>query len=272
MPLPCSHSPTRRRLLAGGALAGLAGVSGLLVAAPARAGLPEVVAVARRSVFPVGTYNALNNPRFAFRGTGFVVADGRTLATNAHVLPDDPAALEQLALQIGGQRPGASGEPAPELRRLRLLGLDRPRDLALLRIDGEPLPALALAAADAAREGQAVAFIGFPIGGLLGFSPVTHRGSISSITPIALPPPNAARLDAAAIGRLRQGPFDIYQLDGTAYPGNSGGPLLDPDSGEVLGLVNMVLVKGSRESVLSQPSGISYAIPVRYLRELLARR
>ena len=107
---------------------------------------------------------------------------------------------------------------------------------------------------------------------LLGFAPVTHRAIISSIAPIVLPPPNAARLDAAAVARLRQPPFDIYQLDGTAYPGNSGGPLLDADTGQVLGLVNMVLVKNSRESVLSAPSGISYAIPVVHLRALLDRK
>jgi hypothetical protein len=32
----------------------------------------------------------------------------------------------------------------------------------------------------------------------------------------------------------------------------------------------MVLTKGSRESALSHPSGISYAIPVRWVHELLA--
>jgi hypothetical protein len=33
----------------------------------------------------------------------------------------------------------------------------------------------------------------------------------------------------------------------------------------------MVFVKGTKEAALSAPSGISYAIPVRYLRELLAQ-
>jgi S1-C subfamily serine protease len=89
---------------------------------------------------------------------------------------------------------------------------------------------------------------------------------------MVLPPPTAAQLDAAAIARLRQPAFDIYQLDATAYPGNSGGPLLDADTGRVLGLLNMVLVKGNRESLLSQPSGISYAIPVEYLRALMERK
>jgi hypothetical protein len=34
----------------------------------------------------------------------------------------------------------------------------------------------------------------------------------------------------------------------------------------------MVLVRGTRESALSNPTGITYAIPVRFVRELLQRR
>ena len=256
----------RRAQLAGWA-AGLASLA--LPCGLARAGLPEVVAQVKPSVMAVGLYNELSNPRFTFRGTGFVVGDGRTLVTNAHVVPEETAALQQLALQLPGNRK-AGQDTALETRKLTLLRLDRSHDLALLRLDGPPLPVLALADDDSGQEGQAVAFIGFPIGGLLGFSPVTHRATLSSITPIALPPPNARLLDAAAAARLRQGPFDIFQLDGTAYPGNSGGPLLDIDSGRVLGVINMVLVKNSKESVLSSPSGISYAIPVRFVRALLA--
>ena len=240
-------------------------------ALPANAGLPEVVAAAKPAVAAVGVYNALSSPRFTFRGTGFAVGDGRLLITNFHVLPEESEALQQLTLQIGGNRAGGQ-DAAPETRKLSVLQTDKVHDLALLQISGEPLPVLALDGAGAAREGQAVAFIGFPIGNVLGFSPVTHRAIISSITPFVLPPANARQLDAAAVARLRQGIFDILQLDGTAYPGNSGGPVLDADSGRVVGVVNMVLVKSSRESALSSPTGISYAIPVRWVRELLDKR
>lgn len=229
------------------------------------------MAAAKPAVVAVGLYSALDNPRFTFRGTGFVINDGRTVITNAHVLPDDPVDYPKLVMQLGNGRT-ASADSGTEIRKLSVQGVDRTHDLVVLQFAGEPLHTLALAPSGAAREGQDVVFIGYPIGGLLGFSPVTHRGMISSITPIALPPPTASKLDAAAVARLRQGPFDIFQLDATAYPGNSGGPLLDAQTGEVLGVVNMVLVKNSRESVLSQPSGISYAIPVRFLRELLDRK
>jgi S1-C subfamily serine protease len=64
-------------------------------------------------------------------------------------------------------------------------------------------------------------------------------------------------------------PFDVYQLDAIAYPGNSGSAVYRASTGEVIGVMNSVFVKESRESLLSAPSGIAYAIPVRHLRALL---
>ena len=119
-------------------------------------------------------------------------------------------------------------------------------------------------------EGQEVAFTGFPIGAVLGMTPVTHRGIVSAITPIAIPQANSRDLNPALIRRLATDPFRVYQLDATAYPGNSGSPLYDPATGEVIGVLNMVFVKSTKEKVLSDPSGISYAIPVEYLQRLIA--
>ena len=95
---------------------------------------------------------------------------------------------------------------------------------------------------------------------------------VSSITAVALPAPKASQLNDKIIRSLRGGSnFNVFQLDGTAYPGNSGGPLFDPDTGHVLGVVNMVFIKGTRESALTHPSGISYAIPSGFVQQLLER-
>jgi len=258
--------PLRRRTLltAAASLAG-GGWAGVVAAA----GLPDIVAAAKPAVLPVGTFNATDSPRFGFRGTGFVVADARgegtLVATNFHVLPPgaDTANGPRMAVLLVRGAGDAQARPA------RVVATDRVRDLALLRIEGASLPFLPLADAGAAREGQGIALMGFPIGGVLGYAVVTHRGIVSSVTTGALPAPTASQLDPRAVSRLRQGNFELLQLDATAYPGNSGGPVLDADTGRVLGVVSMVLVKGSRESALSSPTGITYAVPVAYLRELL---
>lgn len=242
----------------------------LLLPLFARADLADTIERVKPAVVIVGLFSATNSPQFALRGTGFVVGDGNQVATNAHVLPGEndvkTGNTNMIAPSLVVQVRGANGEW--QMRQARLIAADKPHDLALLRIDGPPVARLALRDAPV-REGQSIAFMGFPIGGALGFSPVTHRGMVSSITPIVLPSPTARQLDAKVIRRTKEGNFNIYQLDATAYPGNSGGPLFDPENGEVLGIINMVFVKGSKESVLSQPSGITYAIPIRYLEELL---
>jgi serine protease Do len=114
--------------------------------------------------------------------------------------------------------------------------------------------------------------MGFPIGGQLGMIPVTHRGLLSSVANVVMPTPSAKQLNARAVMQLREGGFAIYQLDATAYPGNSGGPVLDAASGKVIGIMSMVLAKGSREVAISHPSGISYAIPIRHAIELMEVR
>jgi S1-C subfamily serine protease len=67
-------------------------------------------------------------------------------------------------------------------------------------------------------------------------------------------------------------PYDVFQLDATAYPGNSGSPLYDIDSGKVIGIINKVFVQGSKENAISNPSGISYAIPSEHIKQLLNQK
>lgn len=240
------------------------GMIALLGGAGAWAGLADTVVRVKPSVVLVGTFRTTDNPRFQLRGAGFLVARGDLVVTNAHVLPSE-ADEASLVVQV------RMGQGDWQMRTATVLETDVARDLTLLRVSGAPGPALKIGDSRRVREGDDLAFMGFPIGGSLGFSHVTHRATVSTITSAALPSPSAERLREQAIRSLRNGTFDIFQLDATAYPGNSGGPLFDPDTGEVMGVMNMVLIKNTRESALSQPSGISYAIPARYVQELVDR-
>ncbi len=241
---------------------------------PARAGLPDTIARIKPSVVavgtyqttrrPVGTYQTTRRPPSVFRGTGFVVGDGRYVATNNHVLPEvlDEANRERLAVFAGHGT-------TQDVRTAKVVARDPDHDLALLEIAGAPLKPLRLAEG-AVREGQDVAFTGFPVGMVLGLYHATHRGIIAAVSPLAIPALGGKDLSPQAIKAMRE-PFDVYQLDATAYPGNSGSPLYDPDTGDVIGVINSVFVKRTKEAVLTDPSGITYAIPVKFLRTLLAR-
>jgi len=227
--------------------------------------LPQTIEKIKPSIVGVGTFQQTRRPPAAFRGTGFVVADGRHVVTNAHVLPAllDNEKKEALGIFVG------QGETA-QFRPARTVARDEERDLALLEIGGEPLPALNVGDSAGVREGQQVSFTGFPIGTVLGLYPVTHRATVSAITPIVIPARASSQLDVKMIKRIRA-PLNVFQLDGTAYPGNSGSPLFDPETGAVLGIINMVFIKGTKENALSEPSGISYAIPGNHIEELLKR-
>lgn len=255
------HARTRH-LAAGLMLSGL-----YAIVPPAQADAMTVIAQNKPAVVAVGTYNLTQNPQFSFRGTGFAITDGRLIATNAHVVPEvlEPTdGNTVLAIQH------SNSQGRLEVRPVKLVAKAGEHDLALLQLmNGPALPALKLADSNSIREGQEVIFTGFPIGGALGFSPVTHRGMVASITPIALPSANSRQLDVKLIRRLQRATFNIFQLDATAYPGNSGSPVYAADTGEVIGVINMVFIKGTREAALSAPSGISYALPANLLRELL---
>ncbi len=229
--------------------------------------IPRIIRDVKHSVLAVGTFQATRNPGFQFRGTGFVVGSGSWVATNAHVLPqaiDEPKreVLAVARLEEGGR---VSVQP------VRVLAVDPDHDLALLEFTGKAVfPALPLGDDAAVTEGGAVVFTGFPLGAELGMRPVTHRGIISAITPIGTPTVNARDLTPNLVRRLGAS-YDVFQLDATAYPGNSGSPLLSLSSGEVIGVINLVFVKGAKENALSQPSGITYAVPVQYLKNLMVR-
>ena len=225
--------------------------------------LADTVAKIKPSIVAIGTYMPKRNPRSIFMATGFAVGDGSLIITNAHAIPEtlNSERLEKLAIFY-------HKDSIDKVILATVLAVDKDHDLALLKINDEHLPALTLGSVTSVREGQLYAFTGFPIGMVLGLSPVTHRGIISAITPNIIPMIEAGQIKQAQFKRL-QNPYSVFQLDATAYPGNSGSPLYHPESGQVIGILNKVFVQEGKENILAKPSGISYAIPINYVENLL---
>lgn len=226
--------------------------------------LPETIDQVKPSIVAVGTFMALREQQDRLLGTGFVVGGGNHAITNSHVVPPrlDERRRETVSVYVpaGGNR--AQRRSASVIKR------DVAHDLCLLRFEGPAMRSLRIGRDGDVREGELHAFTGFPILQALGLHPVTHRGIVSAISPIVIPVVSGKHLSREVLQRLSR-PFDVFQLDATAYPGNSGSPLYEIDSGRVVGVINSVFIKETKELAISAPSGISYAIPVSYVRRLL---
>lgn len=236
----------------------------LLVAAlPAYADVADTLQSVKPGVVGVGVFNPSGSPRANLQGTGFAVLDGTYVVSCAHIFAKllDSEKKETHAVFVGRDR-------QMTVRRAKLVATDKARDLALLKIEGDPLPALTLGDSSRAREGWQLYFTGYPIGSVLGLNPSTHRAGLAAIIPIFTPLPSAAQLTVRTLKQAKDA-YEVFELDAIAYPGNSGSPVWHPDTGEVLGVLNSVYVKGAKEAALSAPSGISYAIPVKYVHRLL---
>ena len=147
--------------------------------------------------------------RWEKNGSGFAISSDGLIATCHHVIN----AWSQVAVSFGGgDRHGST------LERVR------PNcDLAILKIDAEVRP-LALGTFDQIEVGREVVWCGYPLySWLLSF----HRGMISHVGEIPL----------STGGGNAQG----LQLDGTVNRGNSGGPIINPDDGSVVGIITSSL-------------------------------
>jgi serine protease Do len=139
------------------------GAAAAVAAAARLADVADTLEAVKPGVVGVGVFNPTGSPRANLQGTGFAVLDGRYVVSCAHIFakPLDSEKKETHAVFIGRDRQMA-------VRPAKLIATDRARDLALLKIEGDPLPALKLGDSDRAREGWQLYFTGYPIGSVLG--------------------------------------------------------------------------------------------------------
>jgi serine protease Do len=252
VPVPLFRRPLRLLLVAGA----------LLFGPPSGAGYIDAIAAVKPSVVAIGTFAPDRSPRVRMAGTGFAVADGRHVVTNAHVVDMKLARGERLVVIRA-----RSGDA--EVRQVLGSVPRAERDIALLEVGGPALPPLALGDSDTVPEGSDLAITGFPLGLILGLHPVTHRAFLAGIVPFNVPAVRGAQLTAKSIKARKNGNFSVFQLDATAFPGNSGSPLYNPADRKVYGIVSMVFRGRTGANPAEQPSGITFAVPASHIAQLL---
>lgn len=224
--------------------------------------LARLIQDVKPSVVAVGTYYFNDIPKTSYLGTGFVIGNGHRIVTNFHVVA--PLVKEN---KLARMRIFHRDLPVKGVK-VEIVAQDEFHDLAILEQESVQLSPLTLESdPEKVEEGFEVAFTGYPIGLILGLNPTTHRGIISNIAPLVKPSPSSRIMDGNLIRHLDQ-PYEVFQIDAVAYPGNSGSPVYRTSNGRVIGVINKVFVKGIKEHVLSNPSGITYAIPIQHAIEL----
>ncbi len=164
-------------------------------------------------------------------GSGFFVSQDGYIVTNKHVVSDTKA--EYTVITNDGKELPAT-----------VLALDPINDVAVIKVNGDGFPALALGDSDAIRVGQTAIAIGNPLG---EFANSVSRGIISGLK---------RDLTAGSGYGEEEVLRDIIQTDAAINPGNSGGPLLNLD-GEVVG-INVAVAQGAEN--------IGFAIPVNQIK------
>ena len=224
--------------------------------------LVETIKKVKPSIIAVGTYHPLSSPAVSFYGTGFVFSKNGYAITAEHVISainrkGDAANVYAFFPAVGNSKKF----------RARVITKNIKYDLAIIKLEGSGFNHVRLGDSSKIEEGQPIALCGYPYGPVFGLHPTTHTGIISNISPMAIPVQNMSLLSNRMINALNN-PFYIFQLDCTAFPGNSGGPLFLPETGDVIGVLNSAFIKTTKENKQIS-TDISYAIPINYIKELI---
>lgn len=144
---------------------------------------------------------------YSSTGTGFFVSDEGWLLTNQHVVGT--------ASEVD-----VRGEDGV-IKKAKVVKADADADVALLKVESRPAQWLHVQTEEA-QMGADVCTVGFPNADIQGVEPKYTTGTVSSLSGV--------RDDR-----------DTYQTTVPVQPGNSGGPLVDMRSGNVVGIVASIL-------------------------------
>ena len=158
-------------------------------------------------------------------GSGVIVSADGYILTNNHVVED----AEKITVLMSDNKSYTA----------KVVGLDKPSDLAVLKIETANLPFLSLGNSDNVRVGDIVLAIGNP----LGIGQSVTQGIISA----------KGRRTGLSDGNSFE---DFLQTDAPINRGNSGGALVNL-TGELVGINSQILSSGQSGGSI----GIGFSIP-----------
>jgi serine protease Do len=180
-------------------------------------------------------------------GSGVIVSADGTILTNNHVVE-------------GAQKIKVLLQDDKEFEA-RLVGSDKPSDLAVLKIETQNMPYLVLGNSDAVRVGDIVLAIGNP----LGIGQTVTAGIISA----------KGRRTGLSYGNANDSFEDFLQTDAPINRGNSGGALVNLN-GELIGINSQILAGGPSGGNIgigfSIPSNMAKSVMEQLLRDGRVRR
>jgi serine protease Do len=167
-------------------------------------------------------------------GSGFVIDPSGYIVTNAHVVNGAQRVQVVLPLANADGSLDAALSTRTTVVPARIVGVSREIDLAVIKVEGEKLPALPLATYRKLGQGEIVFAFGSP-GGLRN---TVTMGVVSAVARQTEP----------------DSPMIYIQTDAPINPGNSGGPLVNVN-GEVVGVNTFILSQSGGNE------GLGFAIP-----------
>jgi tetratricopeptide (TPR) repeat protein len=196
-----------------------------------------------------------DSSRSVSMGSGFFVSEDGLLVTNAHVVEGGSRLLVYVQDRLVAMAP-------------QILVIDGDADLAALRVSIDSPEILALAP-DHPVEGTEVMSVGYPrITDILQMGFALHATIGSGM------------VSGMAQGRSRTSGHQagFIQTTGILNFGNSGGPLIDIETGAAVGMVVTTVPylerakdrNGTAIGSVSMKSGIGYSIPAVFIRQWLA--
>lgn len=245
--------------------------------APNTAGLLRTTQLGETSFDASAPATVLVTTRWG-HGSGVLVDPSGLVLTNYHVISDGHGQDFQFRVKVTtvDMQKNGSVKPGPAYDAVAL-EVDPKRDLALLRLEGAPtdLPAIALAK-DEPKPGRRVSAIG---NAGVGFGWAVKRCSINAIGTLESRATAMVQLHgetwteqereqmAEVIAEAAKDAGLQIQTDCTILPGDSGGPLIDEQTHELVGLNASVTSAISHDKAIGS---VAYHIHVNELREFIA--